>query len=153
MTAVELPVEGACMCGRSRMRVSIAPIITMACHCRGCQQMSSSAFSLTALVPVEGFEMIEGKPQVGALHGESQYLYCPHCLNWLYTAPAGMPFVNVRPIHFDVPQWRVPFVETCVSEKLPWATTPARYQFDRYPPPEQYGALMAEYAHGARSSE
>jgi len=128
------------------MRVSIAPIITMACHCRGCQQMSSSAFSLTALVPAEGFEMINGKPQVGALHGEHRYLHCPHCLNWLYTVPAGMPFVNVRPIHFGVPLWCIPFAETMVCEKLAWANTPARFKFDRYPPPEQYGTLMAEYA-------
>ena len=146
MTDVTLPVEGACMCGQSRMRVSTAPIITMACHCRGCQQMSGSAFSLTALVPIEGFEMTKGKPQVGALHGENQYLYCAHCLNWLCTKPAGMPFVNVRPIHFDVPMWNVPFAETMTCEKLPWANTPAQHQFDRYPPPERYDNLMAEYA-------
>ena len=146
MTEVAIPVEGACMCGQSRMRVSVAPIITMACHCRGCQQMSGSAFSLTALVPVEGFEMIKGTPQVGALHREHKYMYCPYCLNWLYTAPAGMPFVNIRPVHFNVPQWSIPFAETMAIEMLPWANTPARHKFDRYPPPDQYGPLMAEYA-------
>ncbi len=146
MSHPQLPVEGGCMCGQSRMRISIAPIITMACHCRGCQQMSASAFSLTALVPADGFSVIQGTPQIGALHGQSHYLYCSYCLNWLYTAPAGMPFVNVRPVLFDVPLWRIPFAETCVDEKLPWATTPAQHSFSQYPPPEQYASLTAAYA-------
>jgi hypothetical protein len=142
----KLPVEGHCMCGESRMHISIAPIITMACHCRGCQQMSASAFSLNILVPADGFAVTQGTPQIGALHGQNRYLYCPRCLNWLYTAPAGMPFVNVRPVLFDVPLWRIPFAETCVDEKLPWATTPAQHSFAQYPPPEQYASLMAAYS-------
>jgi hypothetical protein len=129
-----------------RMRITAAPLITMACHCRGCQRMSASAFSLTALIPADGFAIVLGTPQIGALHGEHRYLYCPYCLNWLYTAPAGMPFVNVRPVLFDVPLWRVPFAETCVDDKLPWVTTPAKYSFDRYPPADQFGALITAYA-------
>jgi hypothetical protein len=143
---VNLPVEGGCMCQESRMRVSVPPIITMACHCKGCQKMSASAFSLTAMIPVQGFELIKGKPQVGALHGESKYVYCPKCLNWLYTAPAGAPFINVRSTMFDVPAWSTPFIESYVSEKLPWAKTPARHSFEKYPTPDRYGSLMEEYA-------
>ncbi len=142
-----LPIEGACMCGECRMRISVPPIITMACHCRGCQKLSASAFSLTAMIPSEAFEVIKGEPVVGALHGASQYFYCPHCLNWLFTRPAGMDmFVNIRPTLFDAAAWSTPFIETCVSEKLPWARTSAKHSFDQYPPAERYGALMAEYA-------
>lgn len=146
MSALTFPVEGACMCGRVRMRVSAPPIMTMACHCTGCQKMSASAFSLTALVPTEAFEVVSGETQIGALHGASPYVHCAHCLNWLYTAPQGMPFVNVRPVLFDAPAWSTPFAETCVSEKLPWAKTSAKRSFDAYPPPDQYESLMAEYA-------
>lgn len=140
-----LPVEGACMCGECRMRVRLAPIITMACHCKGCQKLSASAFSLTAMVPAQGFEVIEGKPQIGALHGENGYFYCPKCLNWLYTGLASAPFVNIRPTMFDVPAWSTPFVESYVSEKLPWAVTGARHSFEQYPTPDRYGPLMEEY--------
>jgi hypothetical protein len=144
--SVALPVEGGCMCGESRLRVSAPPIITMACHCKGCQKMSASAFSLTAMIPAQGFEIFKGKPQIGALHGKSQYFYCPKCLNWLYTAPAGSPFINVRSTMFDVPLWSTPFIESFVSEKLPWATTSARHGFEKFPPPDQYGMLTEEYA-------
>lgn len=128
------------------MRVSIAPIITMACHCTGCQKLSASAFSLTAMVPVDGFEVIAGRTQIGALHGDNPYHYCPNCLNWLYTALASAPFVNVRPGLFNVPEWSTPFIETYVREQLPWATTPAKHSFNRFPEPHEYEALMAEFA-------
>ena len=143
---VELPIEGACMCGQCRMRISVAPIITMACHCTGCQKLSASAFSLTAMVPAEGFALISGETRVGAMHGANPYHYCANCLNWLYTELTGAPFVNVRPGLFDVPAWSTPFIESYVSEKLAWAVTPAKHSFAKFPEPHQYGSLMAEFA-------
>lgn len=145
--SVSLPVEGACMCGQVRLRVSAPPMMTMACHCRGCQRLSASAFSLSMMIPSAGFEVIAGEPQVGALHKATEYFYCPRCLNWLYTKPSSTDaFVNVRPTMFDVPEWSTPFVESCVAEKLPWAKTAAQRSFAGFPPPESYGALLAEYA-------
>lgn len=134
------------MCGECRMRVSAAPIITMACHCTGCQKLSASAFSLTAMIPAEAFEVVAGTTQIGALHGDNPYHYCSRCLNWLYTSLASAPFVNIRPTMFDVPLWSAPFIESWVSEKLPWAQTPAHHSFQQFPTPDMYGPLMAEYA-------
>jgi hypothetical protein len=145
MTHQNLPVEGACMCGQVKLRVSAPPIITMACHCKGCQKLSASAFSLTAMFPAEAVQVI-GETAIGALHGEAKYEYCPRCLNWLLTRPAGIPFVNVRPTVFDVPEWSTPFIESYVGERLPWARTTARHSFAQFPGPETYGPLMAEYA-------
>ncbi len=148
--SASLPVEGACMCGQVRMRISAPPIITMACHCAGCQKLSASAFSLTAMIPSAAFEVTKGEPAIGALHGASQYFYCPNCFNWLFTRPAGMDaFVNVRPTMFGVAAWSTPFIESYVSEKLPWAKTSAVHSFDRFPPASDYGRLMAEYAQWA----
>jgi len=145
--SANLPVEGGCMCGQMRMRISAPPIITMACHCTGCQKLSASAFSLTAMIPGAAFEVTKGEPAIGALHGASRYFYCPNCFNWLFTRPAGMDaFVNVRPTMFDVAAWSTPFIESCVGEKLPWASTAAKHSFDRFPAPDQYGQLVAEYA-------
>ena len=135
------------MCSQVRLKVSAPPLMTMACHCRGCQRLSASAYSLTAMIPIAGFEVVAGKPQIGALHGASKYFYCPHCLNWLYTTPSSTgAFVNVRPTMFDIGSWSTPYIESYVSEKLPWATTPARHSFEKFPGPEHYGPLLAEYA-------
>ncbi|HVY91032.1 MAG TPA: GFA family protein [Hyphomonadaceae bacterium] len=143
---VPLPIEGQCMCGEVRVRATAPPIITMACHCTGCQKMSASAFSMSVMFPAQGFEVIKGEPVVGALHRVNPYMFCPNCKNWLFTSVNGGAFVNVRPAMFDAPEWAVPFVESCVSEKLSWAATSARYSFDQFPPPDQYAKLSAEYA-------
>ena len=44
-----LPLEGGCLCGATRFRVSTPPLIVNACHCRDCQKLTASAFSLTIL--------------------------------------------------------------------------------------------------------
>src|SRR5690606_30473532 len=60
-----LPIEGACRCGHVRIKLTARPLCTAACHCTGCQKMSSSAFSLSAIVPETAFEIIEGEPVPG----------------------------------------------------------------------------------------
>ena len=40
---VALPAEGGCRCGRVRFQITVAPLLVMACHCRGCQSMTGSA--------------------------------------------------------------------------------------------------------------
>ena len=55
MSVENLPREGSCRCNRVRFSVSQPPVITMACHCTGCQKMTASAFSLSALIPASAF--------------------------------------------------------------------------------------------------
>jgi hypothetical protein len=143
----DAPHAGHCRCGRTTIAITAPPIMTAACHCRGCQRMSASAFSLTALVPVAAFVVTAGSPVRGGIKGpQLDHNFCPDCMSWMFTRIAGMDFVNVRPTMLDDPRWAVPFIETVTAEKLPWATTPARHRYAHYPPPEDYGPLMAEFA-------
>jgi hypothetical protein len=129
------------------MLIKAPPIMTAACHCTGCQRMSASAYSLTAMVPSTGFEVTCGEPVIGGLHGSIRHFFCPHCKSWMFTRPHGFEqFVNVRPTMLKDPSWFVPFIETYTSEKLPWASTPAVYSFAKFPAMEEFGALMTEFA-------
>ena len=47
----DLPREDGGRCGQVRIKISGPPLVTIACHCIGCQRMSSSAFSPSAAVP------------------------------------------------------------------------------------------------------
>jgi hypothetical protein len=145
MFPVNLPVEGGCRCGRVRFRISAPPLLTMACHCTGCQRMSSSAFSLSAAIPVDGFELIEGETVIGGLHGDPKHNFCAYCMSWMFTRVDGMPFLNVRPTMLDDPSEFSPFIETYTDEMLPWAKTPARHGFEKFPPFEAYQGLMEEF--------
>ncbi|MBW4463331.1 MAG: GFA family protein [Nodosilinea sp. WJT8-NPBG4] len=141
------PKTGRCRCGQVQFEVSSEPLITMACHCTGCQQMTSSAFSLSALYPSESFKITSGSPVIGGLHGATRHYFCGHCMSWLFTRPEGLDdFVNIRTSLMDDAQSFSPFIETYTDEKLPWATTPATYSFSTFPPPEQFPTLLAEFA-------
>jgi hypothetical protein len=143
--------KGECRCGQVRIRVTAKPVITMACHCAGCQRMSASAFSLSALYASASFEVVEGEPVIGGLHGSTRHFFCPNCMSWLFTRPEGLDgFVNVRATMLDNAQDYAPFMETYTSEALPWARTPAVHSFETLPPTERYPELVAEF--GKRST-
>ncbi|MGD9814550.1 MAG: GFA family protein [Hyphomonadaceae bacterium] len=135
------------------MRIAAPPLMAMACHCRGCQKLTSGPYSLTLMIPPGGFEVTAGAPVIGALHrAESQHHYCPHCKSWIFTtAPALQGMTNFRPAMLDDPSWVAPFVESFVSEKLPGVVTGAKHSFAQFPDPADYPRLMEAYAQeGAR---
>lgn len=139
----KLPREGECRCGRVRIRVTKPPLLTMACHCTGCQKMSSSAFSLSAAIPADGFEVVAGEPVVGGLHGASKHMFCGWCMSWMFTRPEGLDwFVNVRPTMLEGAADFVPFIETWTSEALPFAQTGAVKSYEKLPAEEEYERLV-----------
>src|SRR5690554_4818753 len=143
MSAIDLPQHGGCRCNRVRFEITAPPLLTMACHCKGCQQMTGSAYSLSVAVPSAGFAVTQGETVIGGLHGEHEHLFCGYCMSWMFTRPHGIDtFVNVRATLLDDPSWFVPFVETMTREKLPWATTPAVHGYEGFPPMEDYGRLV-----------
>ena len=77
---MDTPFTGTCQCGEVRYVVKNEPIVTVACHCRDCQKLSASAFSLTMLIAEASFELTSGKLKVferPAEHGGSALCYLP----------------------------------------------------------------------------
>ncbi len=141
------PREGGCRCGGVRFRIDAPPLLTMACHCTGCQRMTGSAFSLSAAIPSEAFSVTQGEPVLGGLRGNPRHFFCPDCLSWLFTRVEGMDwFVNIRTTMLDDPAGFEPFIETWTSERLPWATTPARHAYPGVPAMSDYAELTRAYA-------
>ncbi|WP_085025405.1 GFA family protein [Ensifer aridi] len=150
MSAGNLPWEGGCRCGQVRVKVTAPPLLTMACHCTGCQRMTASAFSLSVAIPSEGFAVTRGEPVISGLHGATRHYFCPHCMSWMFTRPEGMDwFVNLRATMLDDASWFTPFIETWTSEGLPWAATPAVHSYAALPALEDYDGLLREYAEQA----
>jgi hypothetical protein len=42
---------GGCACGAARYRLTAAPLIVHACHCRDCQRLTGGAFALNMGLP------------------------------------------------------------------------------------------------------
>ncbi|MEX6664709.1 GFA family protein [Pseudomonas sp. W2Oct36] len=141
--------SGTCRCGHVTFETDCPPVMTTACHCVGCQKMSASAFSLTALFPAAGFAVTQGETVIGGLHGSTRHYFCAHCLTWLFTRPAGVDeYVGVRSSLLENPQQYLPFMETWTREKLPWVTTGASVSYEAFPDPQDYPALMSKFRSG-----
>lgn len=143
----KLPWEGGCRCDRLRFKVSARPLLSMACHCTGCQKMTGSAFSLSLMILNDGFEVTKGEPVIGGMHGDIRHYFCSYCMSWVFTRPnVELPFVNLRSTMLDDASWVVPYIESYVSEKLSWAMTPAVHSYDKFPEMNDYAALIEAYA-------
>jgi hypothetical protein len=142
----KLPWAGGCRCDRLRIRVSAPPLVTMACHCNGCQRITGSAYSMTLIVPVAGFEVTAGEPERGGLQTEHDQLFCPHCKSWVFTRAHGFDFVNVRASALDDHTWVTPFMETMTEAAFPWARTGALHSYPGMPPDDDFGMLVADFA-------
>ncbi|MDO8289539.1 MAG: GFA family protein [Parvibaculum sp.] len=147
MNEWNLPWAGGCRCGQLRFKVTAPPLITMACHCVGCQKMTASAYSLSVLISHEGFEITKGEPVIGGMHAKPVHYFCAHCMSWVFTRfDETSPFMNLRATMLDDATWFEPFIESCWPERLPWVTTPAVHRYDTFPTMEDYPALIQEFA-------
>ena len=148
MAEKTFPLKGTCRCGQTSFEISAAPLVTSACHCRGCQRMSSSAYSLSAIMAAPTFKVTSGEPVKGGLQGpEADHFFCPDCKTWMFTRIPGYDeIVNIRPTLLEDLSWSEPFIETMTSEKLPWVETPARHRYENFPPPEDFSKLMEDFA-------
>jgi len=104
MTSAFFPLAGGCRCGQIRFRIAAQPVITMACHCTGCQRMSAGAFSLSAAIASAAFLVTQGQPVIGGLHGPTRHFFRPYCMSWMFTRTHGFDaMANICLQHSTIP--------------------------------------------------
>ena len=132
------PVEGSCQCGSVKLRLLAAPQMVVACHCRECQKLSTSAFSLTAMVKASDLE-IEGELKDWQRMAESGNVaaakFCPQCCNRIYHYnPAQPEMLKLKPSYFSDISFIQPTAHAWVSEKQDWFALPEGVKtFDKQP--------------------
>src|SRR5437764_14577389 len=60
---MKLPQTGGCQCGKIRYEITEAPQLVYACHCRHCQRLTSSAFSMGVVVAETAFNLSGVEPR------------------------------------------------------------------------------------------
>lgn len=142
------PLKGSCLCGAVQVRMTERPLLTLACHCRGCQKFSASAYSLTTMFPHDSFSYT-GELIKGGLGSDGRtHFFCKSCLNFIYSQIGGAEQrINLRTSVLDNAAAFEPYVEVMTDEKMPWATVPAVHSLARYPESlEHLQDLMDAYA-------
>lgn len=133
MTTISLPkfpIEGGCLCGAVRYRLSGAPLAAYNCHCRDCQRASGGTHSMSMPVAADRLEHLSGelmsydKP---ADSGRTVRMFgCAHCGTKLWNEPLAAPQVLIlKPGTLDDPSWATPIGNIWTASALPWATIEA----------------------------
>ena len=76
---MNLPLEGGCLCGGVRYRISAEPIGAGYCHCRLCQRSTGAPVVSWLNMASEGFAWTRGEPAVYRSSPEAERLFCPTC--------------------------------------------------------------------------
>ncbi len=145
---MKLPLKGECLCRAVQVSVNALPLLTLACHCRGCQKLTASAYSMTTMVPKDAFACTGALVKGGLGSPGRNHYFCKSCLNFIYSEIEGADYrVNLRTSVLHNAALFPPFVEVMTDEKLPWGNTPAVHSYARHPQSQdELKALMADYA-------
>lgn len=132
------PVEGGCGCGAVRYRLKAPPSTIYTCHCTDCQTLTTSAFTLTMIVPREALEITQGElkcwirtPPSGARLPQH---VCAHCGVRIYSETPKRPTaVQLRCGTLDDTRWVRPVAAIWLKSAQPWVVVPddlLRYETD-----------------------
>jgi hypothetical protein len=76
-------LAGGCMCGAVRFEARGEPYRVGLCHCMTCRKMTGSAFSATAIYPLEAVR-ITGATRAFASSNDGRRHFCPTCGSAVY---------------------------------------------------------------------
>lgn len=128
MALVSYPLHGSCQCGNVHYQLLRAPLKVLACHCKECQKLSTSAFSITALVEDDAVEF-QGELkewQRLAENGNKNYAkFCPICGNRIYHFNPDKPgLIKLKAASLDDTRVLQPDLHIWVKEKQDWYQLP-----------------------------
>ena len=145
-----LPVEGGCVCGAVRYRLSGRPRTLYACYCHDCQRFAGGAHSMSMPVAAADVTLLAGETarydktadsgRIVAVH------FCARCATRLWHAPSRSPDVlNLKPGTLDDTSWIVPVAHVWTASRQAGVAIPAgALSYEGQPP--DHAAMEAAFA-------
>lgn len=128
---MKYPIEGSCQCGQVTYKLHQPPNIVWACHCKECQKLSTSPFSVTAIIESSAIEF-KGELSEWSRSADSgnknNAKFCPTCGNRVYHYnPDDLSTIKLKlkPTHLADAAIFAPSAHVWVSEKLSWYDIPS----------------------------
>jgi hypothetical protein len=118
-------LEGGCLCGSVRYRVTTLPMMVGNCYCIDCRRSSGTSHCTHALVPDAAF-FVTGEIRIHDRAADSGALvsrgFCPECGSAILSRNAGMPGMTfLRVSSLDNPDEVEPQMTVYASRAPTWA--------------------------------
>ena len=118
---MELPLDGGCLCGGVRYRVSAEPSHADYCHCRMCQRSTGAPVVPWLTVAREAFAWTAGEPAVYRPSANAERLFCPACGTQLAFRDLADPLaLDVTVASLDEPAAVPPSHHIWTSSRIDW---------------------------------
>lgn len=86
-------IDGQCHCGHVKYEAEIDPGQVSICHCADCQQLTGSAYRVTAATASDRIRLTANPPKLYLKHGDNGrprlQSFCPECGSPLFTTGEG----------------------------------------------------------------
>jgi hypothetical protein len=131
------PLEGGCLCGAVRYRITLPPVGGSLCHCRMCQRSSGGPVQASAEIPVAGFTLIKGELKAYRSSDAAVRHFCANCGSQISFRPAVDPtWVSVNTPTLDHPDALPPRRHIWRESRIAWfETTDTLPRHEREAPP------------------
>jgi hypothetical protein len=138
-------LDGGCLCGDIRYRISGAPIFVSQCFCRDCQKATGTGHTTIVGVAATHFRVTRGTPTVytcaGDTGGKVHRHFCARCGGRLFTTgdlPGEIRIVQAGSL--DFPERVTPTSAIYLKDRIAWdlvdpALTAFQAMRDRRPEP------------------
>jgi hypothetical protein len=119
---MKLPLEGGCLCGSVRYRISAAPRSADYCHCRMCRRAAGAPVVARLTVANAAVAWIKGGPAVYRSGAAAARLFCPACGTQL--ALRDEPdYLDVALASLDHPDSVRPSCHIWTASRIAWFDT------------------------------
>lgn len=121
-------LEGGCLCGEVRFRLSAPPQIAGYCHCTRCQKRTGTSSSAQARIDGRTFELVSGAEHVKAWRhpdGGFEKCFCGECGSHLFSRRPDDPSqMSIRMSAFDSDPGVRPQFRQFVAYAAAWERVP-----------------------------
>ena len=118
-------LEGRCICGQVKYKLTEKPLFTQACHCKDCKILTGSSYVVNSSV-IENTLFIEGEitssvELKGGSGAPCKVYFCAKCGTYMYTDySSAVGRLNVRTKTLNDSNQFPPQVHIFIKDKDPW---------------------------------
>ncbi|HTV94562.1 MAG TPA: GFA family protein [Steroidobacteraceae bacterium] len=119
-------IEGGCLCGAVRYRLSGVPSSSVVCHCESCRRASGAAAMAWITVGLAQFQVLSGEPAIYHSSPHVTRQFCGRCGTGLSYATSHSPdTIDITTASLDDPSIFPPAAEVWLADKVAWQPTSA----------------------------
>jgi hypothetical protein len=117
-------VEGGCLCGAIRYRITSEPRVSALCHCRSCRRAGGGPTLAWLVLNVGDVQFTAGKPAQFRSSDTVTRQFCARCGTQLtYQADEKPDSIDITTASLDLPDAFPPTREIWLEHRISWENT------------------------------